>query len=111
MRLFGADFAAADLVALFALLLLGAAVNYLKPAGQRRSDQRLGLVGFFGEAVTTVFIGLVSFLLLYDAEKNLALTAGVCALAGHFGTRILFMLRHRMKDIEAYAEAFFKGRP
>lgn len=55
-----------------------------------------------GEVFTAVFVGTVTFLFCEWSGVNQLLTGGLCGLAGHMGTRAIFLAE---QTVERYVQS------
>ena len=81
------------------LATLGGAVNFLRKV-KEGSARAVNFTEFIGELVTSGFAGLLTFWLCEAADFNKLLSAVLIGIAGHMGSRAIFM-------IEKWAESKF----
>ena len=84
-----------------ALACLGGVVQFYRK-WQMGLVRMFNVTEFMGEIVTSAFAGVVTALLCQYASFNLTLTAALCGVAGHMGSRAIFHL-------ERFFEARFPG--
>lgn len=86
-----------------ALAVLGGAVQFVRKV-QIGIVRAFNVTEFLGELVTSAFAGVLTALLCQYAGFSLYLTAALCGIAGHMGSRALFHL-------EQFFAARFPGDP
>jgi hypothetical protein len=78
-------------IAVIALALLGGAVQYWRKL-QAIPSRAFRLAELAGEMATSAFAGVITALLCQYAGFSLYLTAALCGIAGHMGSRALMHL-------------------
>lgn len=75
----------------FALAILGGVVSFMRKL-QTGHVRAFNLVEFIGEIVTSAFAGVLTFWMCENAEMSGLMTAAFVGIAGHMGSRTMFML-------------------
>lgn len=73
-----------------ALSCLGGILNYLNRIN--KGGIAFNFFKFSLEVATSGFVGVITFLLCDIAELRWSITAALCAISGHMGTRALFLI-------------------
>ena len=79
------------------LSCLGGIVSFARKirAGQARP---YNLMEFFGEIMTSAFVGIITFYLCEAAALDTLMTAVFVGVSGHMGTRAIYMLERFAQD-------------
>lgn len=71
---------------------LGGTVQYLNKID--KEGKPFKFFNFILEIFTSAFVGIVTFMLCDSAELDWQLTAGLVAISGHMGARLLFIFEN-----------------
>lgn len=75
----------------FMLAILGGVVNFMRKL-QQGHTRVFNLIEFVGEIVTSAFAGVLTFWLCEHAQMSGLMTAAFVGIAGHMGSRTMFVL-------------------
>lgn len=75
----------------FMLAILGGVVNFMRKLQQGHA-RVFNLIEFVGEIVTSAFAGVLTFWLCEHAQISPLMTAAFVGVAGHMGSRTMFVL-------------------
>ena len=75
----------------FMLAILGGVVNFMRKLQQGHA-RVFNLIEFIGEIVTSAFAGVLTFWLCEHASISPLMTAAFVGIAGHMGSRTMFVL-------------------
>jgi hypothetical protein len=81
----------------FGLSIMGGFAAFMRKL--KAGDARMfNFVEFIGEVVTSAFAGLITFYLCEAAKLDSMLSAALVGIAGHMGSRAVFLLEKFLSD-------------
>lgn len=80
----------------FILAILGGIVNFMRKL-QDGHTRAFNVVEFIGEIVTSAFAGVITFWMCEHAGFSGLVTAAFVGVAGHMGSRALFMFEEYLQ--------------
>lgn len=81
----------------FMLAILGGVVSFMRKL-QQGHTRVFNLTEFIGEVVTSAFAGVITFWLCEHANISPLMTAAFVGVAGHMGSRALFMFEEFLQS-------------
>jgi hypothetical protein len=96
---------------IFLLSAWGGSINYRQKVKQGLIN-RFSVVEFIGDLSTSFFSGVVTFFFCEAANFDPILTAGFVGIAGHMGSRLIFVFEQFLQTkIEQFLQSRIKNAP